>query len=362
MSDLSNAVLLRISSFIDGLVRDARTNGAGLAVAVDGQPIFEHFAGCARADLDAGPAVLWPVASISKLYTAAAIMRQVERGQITLGIRVSTVLPSFSGGGRESITLRQLLTHTSGLPYESPQMADRLSARVSIDEIFDEACSLDLKFQPGTSQLYSDLGYAVAGRLAASVAGRAFEELVYAEVLQPAGLAETYIPPPASGLDRIATVEGSPGYGADTAMYNSAYALSLAHPAFGVVATLSDLLKFGLLFEPSSTTRIHSTIALRIMTTDQTGGDFPAEDVVAPTGTIHPWGIGFMIKGRTGYPELVSPVSFGHGGASGCYLWSDPQFGVTIAFVSNRHYTGDPVDFMPRLDQAINMTMACLTR
>ena len=362
MDNRGHAGFSVISEFIDRLVSVGRTNGAGLAIAVDGQPRFEHHAGLARADLSGGPEVLWPVASISKLYTAAAIMRLIERGRLTLGMRVSTVLPEFTGVGRDEISLRQLLTHTSGIPYESPRHVERLAAKTSLEELTDEVYELELCFKPGTNQSYSDLGYALAGRMAATVAGTPFQEIVRSEILEPAGLSNTFFPSPESELVRTATVQGSPGIDPDTAMYSSAYALGLAHPAFGVVATLSDLLRFGLLFEPSSRTRIHSRIAVQAMTTDQTGGDFAAEDMVVPTGVIHAWGIGFMIKGRSGYPELVSSESYGHGGGSGCCLWIEPRHGVAIAFVSNRHYNSDPIDFMTRLDQAINVTMACLTR
>jgi CubicO group peptidase (beta-lactamase class C family) len=185
---------------------------------------------------------------------------------------------------------------------------------------------------------------------------------VYAEVFDPAGLRDTFFPGSRANLDRIATVEGATGYGTETAMYNSAYGLGLAHPAFGVVATLGDLLRFGMLFETDSATRIHSRAAVQTMTTDQTGGDFAGEETTVPSGVIHAWGIGFMIKGRTGYPELVSPESYGHGGATGCYLCIDPRHRITIAFVSNRHYHADPDDFMLRLEQAVSVAMSCLTR
>jgi beta-lactamase class C len=362
MSISKSRDLTPISDFIDRLVEDGRCSGAGLAAAIDGKPVFEHYAGQARSDLAAGPEALWPVASISKLYTAAAIMRLIEQGQLSLGMSASTVLPAFTGGGREHITLRQLMTHTSGLPYESPRMPELLASRATLDEITDEANTLDLRFPPGTSQWYSDLGYAIAGRLAAEVTGCPFDELVHAEVLDPAALTGTFFPGCRAVHGRIATVEGSMGCGSETAMYNSAYGLGLAHPAFGVVATLGNLLRFGMLFEPESATRIHSRMAVQAMTTDQTGGDFAGEETAVPTGVIHAWGIGFMIKGHTGYPELVSPESYGHGGASGCYLWIDPRHRVTIAFVSNRHYNADEADFMPRLEQAVSVTMACLTR
>jgi CubicO group peptidase (beta-lactamase class C family) len=144
-------------------------------------------------------------------------------------------------------------------------------------------------------------------------------------------------------------------------MYNSAYSRGLAHPAFGVVATLRDLLAFGLLFTPHAGRTVLSGAAIRTMTSDQTGGDEPGERVYQPTGVIHPWGIGFELKGRSGTRELVSPSSFGHGGATGCVLWIDPVLDVVVAFVSNRHLSTGLEAFTSRLNRVVNVATASLT-
>jgi len=54
-------------------------------------------------------------------------------------------------------------------------------------------------------------------------------------------------------------------------------------------------------------------------------------------------------------------VSYGHGGGSGCYLWIDPRLRVSVVFLSNRHYFGDPDDFMPRLDQTLNVVLSAVS-
>ena len=292
---------------------------------------------------------------------ASAAMALIERGEITLSTRVETVLPDFTGGGHERVTLRHLMTHTSGLIYESPRMAELMAARTPLDAIVDEALAGDLVFAPGASQLYSDLGFALAGRMLAAVAGTPLPELVAGSVLEPAGLGNTHMPPPREVDGRIAYVAGGFAEGTEGAMYNSSYARDLAHPAFGTVATLRDLLAFGLLFAPNGPRRLFSRAGTTAMVTDQTGTDLPGETVQAPTGVIHPWGIGFMIKGRSVYPELASPSSFGHAGASGCSLWVDPVADVVIAFVSNRHLNADPDEFFRRLDGVHNTVMAGLT-
>ncbi len=335
--------------------------GAGLAVAVGGEVVADRYAGEASPGVPAGPSTLWPLASISKLYTAAAAMALVERGEITLSTRVGSVLPGFAGGGRETMTLRHLMTHTSGLIYESPRMAELMAARTSLDAMVDEAFAGDLLFAPGTSQRYSDLGFAVAGRMLATVAGAPLPELVASRVLGPGGLGQTFMPPPREVDGRIAYVAGAFAEGTEGAMYNSVYARDLAHPAFGTVASLRDLLAFGLLFAPGSPRRLLSRAGTAAMVTDQTGSDLPGEVIRPATGVIHPWGVGFMIKGRSGYPELASAGSHGHAGASGCSLWIDPAADVVIAFVSNRHLNADPDELFTRLDRVHNTVMAGMT-
>src|SRR3954469_14156414 len=96
--------------------------GAALAVVRGSETIVEHFAGEAGPGLPSGPSVRWPLASITKLFTAASVMRLVELGELTVNTPVSSILRDFTGQGREDIRVRHLLTHTTGLPYESPEM------------------------------------------------------------------------------------------------------------------------------------------------------------------------------------------------------------------------------------------------
>jgi beta-lactamase class C len=346
-----------LSELLRRMVEQEGVDGGGIAVARRGEVVFEEYAGEARPGLAAGRTALWPLASISKVYTASALVALVERGLLTLSTKVSAVLPDFAGDGRERITLRQLLTHTSGLIYESPEMGDLLAARTPLAEIVDEAYTRPLLFAPGTHQRYSDLGYALAARTAETVAGKPLPELVRELVLEPGGLAETFMPPAPAEVGRVAQVRGVLAEGTEGAMYNSPYALGLAHPAFGTVASLPDLLKFGLAFTPWGTPFL-SPAGIRAMTTDQTGNDFPGFEVYDVAGSIQPWAIGFMLKGRAVTPELVSPDSFGHGGASGCILHVDPASEIAVAFVSNRHERLGADEFMARLDRVVNAAMA----
>lgn len=349
---------------IQGWVDAGEIKGAAVAVALRGEPIWEAYAGMARPELASGGSVLWPLASISKLYTAAMIMALVERGELTLGMTVQSVIPEFTGDGREEITLRHLLTHTSGLIYESPRHAERLQAQTPYDELIDEAYLYPLLFKPGSKLSYSDYGIALAARMAERVTGKDFVTLVDELVLEPAGLEETTFRPDERQRALTAHVEGTYADGTEGAMYNSRYGLELAHPAFGTVASVSDLLKFGLHFAPHGP-RFLSEATVRAMTTDQTGGHTPAVipgfmDSAEPS----PWGIGFMVAkaGNPFGPDLIPAGSYGHGGASGCTLWINPVDEIVVAYVSNKHaLTGRP-PFTRRLVTVVNMVTAALTR
>ena len=119
----------RLAAVVDRNVASGAFAGAAVAVLRGHRPVFRHFAGNAAPGLPAGPDVLWPLASITKLYTAAAVMRLVELGELTVNTPIWSILPEFTGGGREDVRVRHLITHTSGLPYESPEEVAKLANR-----------------------------------------------------------------------------------------------------------------------------------------------------------------------------------------------------------------------------------------
>ncbi|HUZ01418.1 MAG TPA: serine hydrolase domain-containing protein [Thermomicrobiaceae bacterium] len=354
-----------VFGLIEGFIRGGAVRGAALAAAVGDEIVGEGYWGEAAPGQPAVPGTLWPLASISKLYTAAAVMALVEQGVLTLSTSVRSVLPAFDGDGRDQVTLRHLLTHTSGLIYESPEMEAVLRRHTALEQIVDEAYTYPLAFAPGTRFSYSDYGIAIAGRMASVASGVPFPKLVRRLVLEPGDLRDTFMPPPVAEYSRLAHVVGPLAEGTDAAMYNSPYALELAHPAFGTVASARDLLRFGLLFAPAGERRILSEATVRTMTTDQTGGGVVGTVVGLDAEVIRPWGLGFIIRGhgpQLGPGELTSPGAFGHAGASGCTLVVDPAQDVALAYVSNQHARTDPERWRLRLDAVANAAVAGLTR
>jgi CubicO group peptidase (beta-lactamase class C family) len=343
-----------VDHFIHRIINQGRTPAAGIAIAIDGQPVFTHIAGQATPETPATDDTLWPLASISKLYTASAVMSLIEEGRMGLWTKASAVFPDFTGGGREEITLRHLLTHTSGLPFAPANIRDLLQASASAEELIAHGYSDSLLFPPGTGQSYSDTGYGLAGLMAAQIAGVSFPELIRTRVLEPAGLTQTFLGLPAELHARVARVAGANGEGTEWAIYSSLYGSQIGHPAYGVVATVDDVLRFLLHFDPRSGRTLHTTAGLRAMTTNQTAW-YRSEAEGYP---ISKWGAGFVLQAGEGDAGIASAGSYGHFGGTGCAGWVDPEFGVTVAFVSNSHVMRGRDEWHERLEEAVNVAIA----
>ncbi|MCX7622692.1 MAG: beta-lactamase family protein [Thermomicrobium sp.] len=339
---------------VEAWIRRGEIDGAGLMVVCRGQMVLEWYAGDAAPGLPAGPEVLWPLAAISKVYTATTVLALVERGVLTLGMPVAEVLEEFDDEERRGITVRHLLTHTSGLPYEAPDMATLLRQRLPLDELLEAGWSQPLDFVPGTRIGYSDLGYGVLGSLAERVTGEPFPHLVRSLVLEPAGLSDTWFPIATDDRvrERVARVVGGLGDGEPWAMYGTAYGLRLAHPAWGVVASLPDLVRFFAHLTPHASGRLLSGATIAAMTTRQT----------PETLGLPGWGYGVEVGGGYfGEVDLFSPQCFGHTGASGCTVWYDPAYELLVAFVSNRHLNAGRQRFLHRLAAVLNGVAAAMT-
>jgi len=338
--------------------------GVALIAAQQGKIVIEHYAGQAAPGLPASPTVLWPLASISKLYTAAMIMRLVEQGGLTLNQAVHHLLPQFTGEGRELIRLRHLLTHTAGMIYESPEMEARLRAQTPRAALVEEMYTAPLLFKAGTAFAYADYHYLLAGCMAEVVTDMEFADLIDEFVLQPMGLHDSYMRPPAQAANRLAKVRGVMAEGSAGAMYNSPYALALAHPAFGAVATARDLTNFALNFVPNRPS-LYSAATIRTMTTDQTGGMVsPYEGQMGlPPDMRMPWGIGFALKIAwmpNSFADLASPHAYGHGGASGCQLVIDPVADAVVVLLTNTHARTGREPWYRRLQSILNSAFALL--
>ena len=347
------AVSSRVAEVVEGAIAAGEYAGAAVGVAVDGQIVLEHYAGDGAPGRPSSPETLWPLASISKCFTAAMVMCLVDRGDLSLETRVHDLLPRFRGDGREEIRVRHLVGHTSGLRYESPGLEELLLARSPLAAILEEAITAPPPFPAGARFNYSDDAYLLAGRLAEIVTGERYADLVQSLVVEAMNLGATWVVPPLAAHDRVAHVRGVLAEGTDCAMYNSTYGRALGHPAFGVVSSLRDMLRFTAHFAPGGP-RIHRNATISLLTTPQADlrGHHPLWPEFGDDAEIG-WGLTFEVQTGAMPATLsrhASPGAFGHPGASGCRVIADPATRTTAVVLTNTHLRTGLVAWRARLD------------
>lgn len=175
-----------VQRFLDDYVQRHGLSGAQVAVVKDGQPVYETGAGEHGAVTSRTPMA---IASVSKVITAFAVLQLVDAEKLGLDDRVVDRLPEFGMKDPRAsrITVRQLLSHTSGLPNPAlVRPADSLRERVR------QLRDVKLASDPGTSYLYSNLNFQVAARLVEVASGQSFPDYLAQRVFEPAGMSDSF--------------------------------------------------------------------------------------------------------------------------------------------------------------------------
>jgi CubicO group peptidase (beta-lactamase class C family) len=321
-----------------GWVRDGVVPGVSIAVARHGELLGACVAGKKSAG-GGGPVderTLYSVASITKPFTAALVMRLVEQGVLSLDEPLHSLIPNFPGSGVRELTLRDLLRHTGGLIKDDPAEADLWERQASFDEIAASAAAIPVESPSGRRVRYSNTGYWLAGTAAAAATGRPFPEALRCSVLEPFGLHDTVIAPGDDLSNRIARRYGK------AKIMNAPYGRGLASPSGGLFATAADLVRFAGIFLNDGRlvdgAQVLSRSSVRLMSTNQTS-DLPGGIEGFREWPVGCWGLGWEVKGPkrdhlTG--DLTSPATFSHFGQSGTLLWADPRTGIACAILANR--------------------------
>ena len=184
---------------------------------------------------------VFDLASLTKsVATSSSIMVLVQEGKLRLTDRVSSIVPAFTGGGKDEVTVEQLLLHTGGLSPVNhlDDYADGPSAAVA------RICARELSSPPGEKFIYSDLGYILLGEIVEAVAGEPLEDFCARQVHGPLGMGETsYGPLDGDRLDRCAATSPD-GTGRGVVHDPRARALGGVAGHAGVFSTAADLSRF----------------------------------------------------------------------------------------------------------------------
>lgn len=180
------------SADIDALVArtlaDTGVPSAEIAVVRDGQLVFNKAYGKASETLKADPALPYQIASNSKQFTAMGLLLLRDEGKLSLDDPVAKYIPGITGG--DTITIRELLSHTSGLQDFWPQdyMFATMTHPVTPQGIADRWAKKPLDYPPGTRWQYSNTGYVVAGMILEKVSGEPLMQFLQERILRPLGI------------------------------------------------------------------------------------------------------------------------------------------------------------------------------
>jgi CubicO group peptidase (beta-lactamase class C family) len=270
---------------------------------------------------------LWDLASLTKVVgMTTAIMQLVEQGLVELDAPVQRYLPEWTGGGKERVTLRHLLTHSAGLPDWRPLYKETATPAEALALVY--ATPLDTV--PGARMVYSDLGAILAGEVVQRVTGRRLDEYLAREVFGPLGMTATRYRPDSAVRSRIAPTEFDPWRGRHLrgeVHDENAFVLGGVSGHAGLFGTARDLTRFaqmllnGGILDGARIVR-QETIAL-----------FSARQDPTLSHRALGWE---TARGAASASSRFSPGAFGHTGFTGTSLWVDPEHDVFVLLLTNR--------------------------
>jgi CubicO group peptidase (beta-lactamase class C family) len=241
ISPLNAQTPARFDHQIQAYVRNGDFSGSVL-VARDGRILFQKSYGMANQDwnIPNSEKTKFHIASVTKTFTAAAILQLAREGKLKLEDPLSKYIPNFLNG--ERITVEQMLMHTSGLPdfYSLPEYPLKKYQRVTLADLVAWVKVKPLDFLPGSKSSYSNTGYGFLAYIIEQVSGKTYEQYLADEILKPAGMKDTgafiddaIIPNRASGYQ--------PGFG-DHGLRNAlAYDKTILTGSGSLYSTTADL-------------------------------------------------------------------------------------------------------------------------
>ena len=232
-----------IDKYITAEMKKRQIPGLALAVVRHGKVIKLKSYGLANIqhNVAATPDTVFDTASVTKPFTATAIMMLVEEGKIGLDDKISRYIPNASETWRD-ISVRHLLSHTAGLKAEfMPTLKGRWLTDYTTAEMFEAAAKLPLDSAPGDRYRYSDTGYFLLGLIIEKASGKRYGEFLAERMFKPLGMTSTTL------LDQWAIIKNfTPGYAMSDGqlVHNRRYSQVELAPSYGILSTASDFAKW----------------------------------------------------------------------------------------------------------------------
>jgi uncharacterized protein YbbC (DUF1343 family)/CubicO group peptidase (beta-lactamase class C family) len=308
---------------------------------------------------------IFDVASLTKVVaTTTSVMQLVEHGRIRLNDPVAQFIPEFGRHGKERVTVRHLLTHTSGLRPDLDLEAEFSGA----DEAIRQAADERLTAAPGERFIYSDINFFLLGDIVGRATSERLDRYAKTHVFEPLGMSETTFLPPESWRPRIAPTERCRPLAWPCAAGDAAvpFLRGIVHDPTarrmggvaghaGLFSTASDLARFcRMLLDRGRAghVRILAPATVERMIQPSTP---PGMREVRGLG----WDIDTTYSANRG--DLFSTGSFGHTGFTGTSLWLDPHTRSYVIFLSNRVHPEGKGDVTPLRGKVATVAAAAIS-
>lgn len=310
-------------------VRDSAFPGAFAMVGTHSGILAQGGVGKLDADDPTVPDAntLWDLASLTKVIgLTSGVIRLVQEGKLDIDAPVQRYIPEWRGPWKDRVTVRHLLTHSSGLPAWRPLYKESHTPAEALALVL--ATPLDTT--PGTRMVYSDLGAIILGQIVTRVAGVPFNVLATRDVFVPLGMKETTWLPPKSKLARIAPTEIDPWrqrHLRGEVHDENAYALGGISSHAGLFSSAADLSRLARMYLN------HGLLdGVRVLDS-ATIERFTAR----PDSPLSNRALGWeKPTGSNSAGHRMSARAFGHTGFTGTSIWIDPGQDLFVILLTNR--------------------------
>ena len=315
-----------------------QTPAAGLLVSREGKTTGTHLFGRQQLSGVNGSIqddAIFLIASITKPLVAMAILQLVERGHFSLADRVTEFIPDFGKEGKHGITVRHLLTHTSGLPDMLPANRELRIDHAPLAEFVKQTAQIKPDFSAGRGVQYQSMGFAILGEIIQQVSGKTCAEYLQSEFFTPLGMHDTTLGAPDDWfageeptINRIAEIRTPEDMEGCDWNWNNRYWQQLGAPWGGLLTTPMDLARFGQMMLNKGEvdgTRFLSPATINAATRNQLSC---MRDVPEADRRCRPWGFGWRLNWpahSANFGDFLGPNTFGHWGATGTAFWMDPD-------------------------------------
>ena len=346
MSKTSTPPQQQVSAFLSSRIVDGDFPSAVYLVTEQGRPAFGDALGHAVLEpyrIEAQFQTIYDLASLTKpLVTGLLCARLIDAGELTLDSAVAHYLPEFERTDRQMITVRQLLTHTSGMPAWRPLY---ILAEGERERVLSVIAAEDLEYQPGTRVVYSDLGFITLGFLLERFTGKQISELARVEIFETLGLQSTFFNPEIARQTGIAACETGNSYERTTSREmgtpeysnwrenviwgevhdGNAHFLGGAAGHAGLFSTVTETTRIAAQFIDSQSEMLASQTC-ELFRTNMTEGLEEVRSIA--------WQLAKSPESAAG--PALAPDSYGHSGFTGTSCWIDSHRGRVFILLTNR--------------------------